>query len=57
MPPQDEPAVEAVEQDQVALLRAIAGGAPELRTSHAGEHCGFASECDPGLRCVAARCQ
>jgi hypothetical protein len=57
LPPQDEAAVQAVERDQVALLAQIAGGSPELRLSRAGEHCGFASECDAGLRCVAARCQ
>ncbi len=57
VPPQDEAAVAAVEAEEFALLRAIIGGRPELRTSLRGEHCAEDAECGQGLACDGRACR
>jgi hypothetical protein len=57
LPPQDEAAVAAVEAEEFALLRAIIGGRPELRTSLRGEHCAEDAECGKGLACDGRVCR
>lgn len=57
VPPQDQAAVNAVEAEEFAVLRAIIGAQPELRTSRRGEHCSEDAECDRGLACDGRECR
>lgn len=57
LPPQDQAAVLAVEAEEFALLRAIIGSQPELRTSLRGEHCAEDAECGKGLACDGRVCR
>jgi hypothetical protein len=52
----DARGVASVEAAEQALLRAITGGAAELRLARKGEGCGSDAECEKGLACAQRRC-
>lgn len=56
-PPRAPRDLDAVEQDEVALLASFLAEPPTLRASRAGEPCAATENCESGLACESRRCR
>lgn len=55
--PRDPADLDAVEADEVAMLKAFLEKSPELRLSREGESCAGPENCAAGLSCDGRRCR
>lgn len=56
-PPRTSADLDAVEADELALLKAFLAEPPALRLSRAGESCVAPENCEAGLACEGRRCR